>query len=172
MHFLSLSDFFCFLCFGEFIYIYSFLYLLFKFFRNSYILPNDSVPPVFYSRVQKSKSSEFSISCWQTFQNCTFGDSLTRLRLHESKSREVKRLTSPSELDLLWNSWIQLSLQNESALNESLSMNVFRMWGIAFYIYLTNRNQTKTVKMMPRPTWVHCLEVIFKRGIHRPYLLD
>jgi hypothetical protein len=33
---------------------------------------------------------------------------------------------------LLWNSWIQLSLQNESVLNESLSMNVFRMWGMAF----------------------------------------
>jgi hypothetical protein len=36
---------------------------------------------------------------------------------------------------LLWNSWIQLSLQNEFALNESLSMNVLRMCGIAFYTW-------------------------------------
>jgi hypothetical protein len=36
---------------------------------------------------------------------------------------------------VLWNSWIQLSLQNESVLNESLSMNVFRIRGIAFYTW-------------------------------------
>jgi hypothetical protein len=28
---------------------------------------------------------------------------------------------------VLWNSWIQLSLRNESALNESLSMKVFHI---------------------------------------------
>jgi hypothetical protein len=32
----------------------------------------------------------------------------------------------------LRNSWIQLSLQNESVLNKSLSMNVFQMRGMAF----------------------------------------
>jgi hypothetical protein len=35
-------------------------------------------------------------------------------------------------VNLLWNSWIQLSQQNRSAMNESLSINVFWLWGIAF----------------------------------------
>jgi hypothetical protein len=66
---------------------------------------------------------------------------------------------------LLQNSCIQLSLRNESVLNESLSMNVFQMRGMAFIPDkvkpdIDRESDTKTY------TGVNCLDVIFKRGIH------
>jgi hypothetical protein len=70
---------------------------------------------------------------------------------------------------LLWNSWIQLRLRNESALTESLSMNVFQVRGMVFIPYETKpdidrESDAKTY------TGVNCLGVIFKWGIHWPYL--
>jgi hypothetical protein len=38
---------------------------------------------------------------------------------------------------LLWNSWIQLSRYEMNPLNESFSMNVFRMRGMALYTWQT-----------------------------------
>jgi hypothetical protein len=68
-------------------------------------------------------------------------------------------------LGVLRNSWIQLSLQNESALNESRSMNVFRMRVMTFTPDkskpdIDRESDTKTY------TRLNCLDVIIKQGIH------
>jgi hypothetical protein len=50
-------------------------------------------------------------------------------------------------------------------LNESLSMNVFRMRGMAF---IPDKTEPDTDRESDALTYtgVHCLDVIFKRGIH------
>jgi hypothetical protein len=59
---------------------------------------------------------------------------------------------------VLWNSWIQLSLRNESVLNESLWMKVFWMRGIAFYTWQigTRHRQRKWCQDLHRGALSRC----------------
>jgi hypothetical protein len=59
---------------------------------------------------------------------------------------------------MLCNSWIHLRLRNEPGSNESFSMNVFRVRGIAFIPY--RRKYMHAEKVTLRPIKGYCLDAI------------